>query len=124
MGSRIALLGYVLLAGLALTACRDAERPDAGGAQVPTQEVAQVPTQAITGEILAVTTMPRELTVKSANGEGVVYNVALSATIQKGSDSLLLEDLRVGWTVVLTEIDPNPGYGPITVRHIKVVKAP
>lgn len=110
MGSRIAMLGFALLTGLALAG--------AVGAQVRVEEKVNV---VATGEILAIDAAARSLTVKSTFDEGIVYTVAENATIQKGAAALPLAELRVGWSVVMN--GHNDGTRKL-VTYIKVVKAP
>lgn len=76
---------------------------------------------AVTGEITALDADARRITVKSTNDEGIVYTVDGSATIMRGAQNVKLEDLRVGWSVVLN--GHRTGESRL-VTLIKVVKAP
>jgi hypothetical protein len=108
--TRIFKLALALLLGLAWTG--------AAGAQPRTEEKVNL---AVTGDIIAIDSAAKSVTVKSTNDEGVAYVVADNATIMKGADKIALGDLKTGWNVVMNGHDDGTTK---LVTYIKVVKAP
>jgi hypothetical protein len=108
--ARIATLGLVLVAGLAVAST--------GFAQARVHEKVSI---AVTGDIESVDAAAQSITVKSTNDEGIVYSVADNATILKGADKVSLGDLKEGWNVTMNGHDDGTTK---LVTYIKVVKAP
>jgi len=76
---------------------------------------------ALTGEILAIDAMKRQITVKGEHDKGGVYAVDRSATILLGAQKLELTELQKGWHVAMNGHTAN---GQTLVTYIKVVKTP
>jgi hypothetical protein len=75
----------------------------------------------LTGEILAVDAMKRQITVKGEHDKGAVYTVDRSATILLGAQKLELNELQRRWHVAMNGHTAN---GQTLVTYIKVVKTP
>jgi hypothetical protein len=110
MRARISMWGGALVASLALATTVTA--------QVRLTEPVDF---AVTGEITAIDTAGKTLTVKGANDDGGSFAVNEKTTIKNGSKSLALGDLKKGWRVVLNGDDDGTRK---LVTYMEVVDAP
>jgi hypothetical protein len=89
-----------------------------GSAQVRQDEPADF---AVTGEITAIDTAAKTLTVKGPNDDGGVYQVTDKTTLMSGDATIGLADLRKGWRVVL---NGDLQGGKKVATYVEVVDAP
>jgi len=96
------------------------------GLVVATTVAAQVRTRekidfAITGEITAVNSAEKTLTLESTNDKGLVYSVNDSTTLMSGGAKVTFGDLRRGMNVVANGHDDGQTR---LITYLKVTKAP
>ena len=107
---RIATLSLVTLAALA-----------AAGTAAAQARVEEKVNFALTGEVIAIDAMKRQITVQGEHDKGAVYAVDRSATILLGAQKLELTEIQKGWHVVM---NGHQAGGQTLVTYIKVVKTP
>jgi len=110
MRARISTLALALAMGLAVATTV--------AAQVRTREKTDF---AITGEITAVDSAAKTLTLESTNDKGLIYAVADTTNLMSGSDKVGFGDLRRGMKVVANGHDDGETR---LITYLKVVKAP
>jgi len=108
--ARITMLGFAVMMGLA-TATTVA-------AQARMREKTDF---AITGEITAINTAERTLTVESTNDKGQIYTVNDTTTLMSGANNVTFGDLRRGMNVVANGHDNGETR---LITYLKVTKAP
>jgi hypothetical protein len=110
MRARTATIAVTLLVGLAVATSVTA--------QVRTREKTDF---AITGDITAINTAEKSITVESTNDKGLVYRVDDSASLMSGSAKIAFGDLRRGMNVVANGHDDGETR---LITYLKVTKAP
>ena len=73
---------------------------------------------AVTGEITAIDTAAKTLTVKGANQDGGVYVTNSTTTIMNGDKAVVLGALKKGWHVTVTSDNKD---GKNVAQYITVV---
>lgn len=110
MRARITTLGIALVTSLALATI--------AAAQARTEENVNV---AVSGEITAIDSAARSITIESPNDKGVVYRVADTATILFGAQPKAFGDLLRGQKVVVNGHEDGTAR---TLTYVKVTNAP
>ena len=90
----------------------------AGTQAQPRQEQSTDVGGQVTGEILAIDSAAKTLTVKGANKDGGVYLTNSYTTIMNGDKSIQLGDLKKGWHVAVTSDQKS---GKNVAQYITVV---
>jgi hypothetical protein len=108
--TRISTLGFALLIGFALAT--------SVSAQVRMREKTDF---AITGDITAINTAEKTLTLESTNDKGQVYTVNDTTTFMSGANKVTFGDLRRGMNVVANGRDDGETR---LITYLKITKAP
>ena len=115
------MLHSLRIATLSLAALAVVSAVSAAGTASAQARVEEKVNFALTGEVLAIDSMKRQLTVKGEHDKGGVYTVDRSATILLDAQKVELGALQKGWHVALNGHTEN---GRTLVTYIKVVKTP
>ena len=110
MRARISTLAIALVLGFALAT--------SVSAQVRMREKTDF---AITGDITAINTAEKTLTLESTNDKGQVYTVNDTTTFMSGANKVTFGDLRRGMNVVANGHDDGETR---LITYLKITKAP